>query len=693
MPNHFETLYAANAQNIVTLFETPLITYKENVGYQYTLTESIGQHDSLACVFVENAWECAWETLALYNIQPHPTILPGKHNLSLFTTLNQQFWDHTRNEQLSSVVYVIGHVGVGKTTALQHYFISFCRNFHPETYDRKCPVYIDLFEVDVSDIKRTIYACIRNAVTAWYKGAAHPSLLRKAHTDNRSRVSYLKNRSHLFLRANSEYADETLDSMSSEERDGHTMALLERVTDDQHWWSMFARYFNLCPQNDSSTGDLDYLVIVVDNVDQKGYSALDEALKVIRQILKQTKRIWRVYISAWESLFEHLKANPDPHLRGDVVHIKDAKVFAVLAARTDKLKMQTWRGCKDKGRDGEERVEDGIVAHLIYQTTALALLRSIPRHNIYPNWDRRPWYAALAGGTLRMALGLTASAMQAPSIEILVRREVRERDYHHDVKDITSFVFLLRCARIAKDIRRYALVDSLLCGSSGEFSNNHRYIPNVIHLGDELKDTINPVLGVNLCDAVVYLQRRSSSPTGAVMSLKALREEMISRRFANHEVILAYDVFMAKRILQPCSGDASLFVAMPDRALALRDIVWDSAFLDNVSQIQFRSFKPYKTVSTENGMFFMRVLNTLNFIEYFDEIEDGTGVLSKVNGNEVYISKLMLDSFDKRMRALKTGWVRGKWLKEVSSAEWASIIDRIESLRQKMTERPLRLYR
>lgn len=677
----YQSLYTANSQNIVTLFETPLITYTDIGGYKYTKTDNLGNLPTLECLFLDNAWLCEWGVLAQYNPQPHPSVDLQRDKPGLFQTLNQQFWGSLPGDPFAKVVYVVGHVGIGKTTALQHYFIEYCRNMHPEEYDRKCPVYIDLMFEDQKDIRRQVFASLRNAITAWYNCSQDRSLLRKAFDGQRQKSSYTTDYEHLFLKVNSDMvSEESWEKMSFEERDTQTRHLLNRITSDEDWWWMFSRYFEARPKECLRRDDLEYLVLIVDNVDQAGYNALEEAIRVIRRILRESKRIWRVYVSVWESLFYHMVSNPDPHLMGNVVYLKDPDVPAVLAARAKQFQNQTWTGGVDTDHNGCVYHSTGAVAHFIYQTTALALLRSARPHITGAYSGRRPWYASLAGGTLRMALGLTALAMQASSLEILIKRELRENDYHHDLDYVRRFVLLRRCVRIAIGIRRYPLVDSLLCGSDGYYSNNHRYIPNVVHLSDDLKDSINIVLGPNLCDAIAKLEKRTTSPGQMVMTRAALCEEMLMRGFDEAEVRKAYNLFIEKRVLQTCHPDKSLFVALPGRAVALRDIISDPAYLDNVAQIQWQGFNPVRTVSTNNSEFLKRSHNTLDFIEMVGVHERKSNVSSEYDGAHIPIVRVMNNAMRDRISALKRGWLKGKWLREITPDDWIGIEARIEAI-------------
>lgn len=221
--------------------------------------------------------------------------------------LEQVFW--SRRNKATALVVIEGDVGSGKSTLIEYFLRCYCptESERKEEFKKKLPIIVNLSNVCSDNYESEIYRKIREEIT------------KKIDFELDSDDCYamydpvLNFDGKLFLNA--------LGDKDEEQYRAECVQSRKNVLTDKDWVELALRYLSTksaAQITEGQAAQYEYLVICLDNIDQRSEDVQLRTVELANRWLKELKlRLWQLYIPVWPKTYDKLIQNPSISPIGD----------------------------------------------------------------------------------------------------------------------------------------------------------------------------------------------------------------------------------------------------------------------------------------------------------------------------------------------------------------------------------------
>lgn len=506
--------------------------------------------------------------------------------------LYQCFWD--KPAYPNPIVFLVGNVGCGKSTALKHFFVKTCPE-HPDTppeeFLRKCVIYIDLCDKPHRELKAFLYAQLRDGINSFLRRKPATCLLSplpgSACQQKLNPVDILSDDNFLFLQPKISLDTPTFANFSFQQKCEYAQAFAANCKDEE-WVDLALKYLTAKRQKGLSPDfPLKYLVLILDNVDQAGYEVLRECIVTIRTWLSLDQPFWKIFIPVWPSIWAKLFRDFNPLPPYHVLPVTMVEPKALIETRSgrlvDKLKpLAVEIDIKNGSSEGKIKLTFSDVTHYF--------------RDGFPEASRKTEFyrtlTNLAGNSTSRLLEFWRGALASPSLQNFFCRPC-------DAKRAPTY----------KEVGVYGWCDALITGAYRCHNRHMSRIPNIFYLNDTVSTFHECLVGYHVLHTI-----NSRCLTHASDIIQLLMP------FGHSETLLrkTLDCFERYEVFQWIGDNKEAFVLFPGRDVACLQLIEMEAYVDNIAMTTpcEETFlnEMTQTVASDNSQFVQRVKTTLAFL-------------------------------------------------------------------------------
>ena len=573
--------------------------------------------------------------------------------------LHRLFWKVDRKR----TVFVVGEIGVGKSTLVDFYLRSYCPSQKAKEWKEKLIVSVDLRNVPtIKEFDEQFYSQLRIAIVNRLK-------IKSSEFDITSDDAYAMWDIRFDWNSDHHRKQQATCAKSIMEYRGGLVNMTLATMNDKIWVQYALDYLSIMLSSDDPEQrarlPFSFLVLTLDNLDQSPLDVQSHAIASVRKWLVPQSRVklWQVYIPLRPATFHVIADKCGPLPEFEVIHLGAPSLTKILETRANKARFVI---CEDGGTAKSELMSELDAPDLskeLANSKCEMFLAEVLSSTTKPFFIKL--LNKLAAGSVRRLLWLWEVTLSSQSLQ---------RSFEK-----TQFMGLPRL----QYLHTYDLCDALL---TGFYSVHHRIespIANLFFAQKEEDCPYRSLLGVHIAHFAAAADFLEEDMTENQL-LSQIRVFGYPSRHAN----VALQYLEQKKLFTPyIEGGERMFDVNQQIVEAHLELTQSPVYLDNMAMVTpIEKDLPGKiclTTSTNNKKFVARVESTLKFLRQLDKDEgDLLRAVSKREPNEVEeflrvasdthmpsCFRVCSDEFKARIQQLE----EGPYLPNVTKAEWSQI--------------------
>ena len=489
-------------------------------------------------------------------------------------------------------VFLVGDVGIGKSTLVDFYLRSYCPDRRSDDWKELLIVDIDFRNVStLEDFDSVFYREFRIAIIRSFR-------MNRSGFDLISADNYAMWNARFDWESEHHKKAQEASHKSLLEYRAELVGIALAVIDDKTWVDYALRFISerlASRDTPSNTMPFKFVVLCLDNLDQSPLVVQAHAIAIVRRWLDRTfpVRIWQVYVPLRPESFSLIEHTVEPFPPHHVVHVGRPDIAKLLRARmrsAARLIASEEEGNIEQTAEREEAVPKLTKENCqAFMTEAFGAAK--------PSFVRL--VERLAAGNIRRFLRLWEATLASVSLQRSFER--------------SNFMGLPRMYAIGE----YALRDGLI---TGHYAVHHRMdsiIANLFYAVRDPRTARDQLVGL-------YVLHVLSLDCGAENDVF---EKLRPLGFSDIQVSTAIDYFRTKSICDIYEVDDEKLLDINEQILTAHiDLLSSPAYIDNMAMVTPVECHRLPQISITNGFeddgFVERVRSTLAFLGQLRADED-----------------------------------------------------------------------